>query len=101
MPKPKTPATVIREIRANLRKQTAVINDLTALLDAKRRPQRGRSLTTVCNPLELAQLIESDLAHWRGCQQWPCGECAFIEKVLALAGNMIFSEPQHPDKTPA
>lgn len=49
-------------------------------------------LTTVCDPLELARLIEEDLAHWRDCQQWPCTECEFIKKIFALAGNMIFSE---------
>lgn len=47
---------------------------------------------TVSDPLELARLIEADLAHWWVCQQRPCAECEFIEKILALAENMIFSE---------
>ncbi len=63
-----------------------------------------RSTSPHGSRLELAWLIESDLAHWRVCKKRPCAECKFIKKILALTGDMIFSEQtwDRPSKlTPA
>ena len=62
-----------------------------------------RNVTNVSDPLEavepLARLIESHLAHWRICRQWPCAECDLIEMILGLAGLFLRLEPTKAGNT--